>query len=216
MTHIPQEESMKGLFFIIKGQYRKKEPTVVCEDREARSIGGYDPEDETNENWYMVLDNVVFHCCYGGSDLDRAVEVIENMIKKHKTRKSYFQMVCKYTSEDYYEVHYQHKAPLTHEQRNKKAEGRCPRTSPAMKALYKEVFKAYGDYFEDLITEAEDSAYRAIKADKPLNKALKRHKRLNMPKQEEKTSETPFRSSEEQPKKASGMKLKKPRKFGKK
>lgn len=216
MAHITPEESMKGLFFIMKGQYRKKEPFVVCEDRETRAIGGYDPEDEDTNEWYMVYDNVVFHCIHASGNLDKAVEAIETCIKKHKTRKSYFHMVCKYTSEDYYETHYLHHAPLNHDQRTKKAEGRCPRTSPAMKSLYSEVFREYGDYYEDLIREAEESAYRAIKADKPLNKALKRHKRLNMPKQVENTLETPSMKPQDKEKKSSGMKLKRPKKFGKK
>lgn len=214
MAHITPEESMRGLFYIVKGQYSKTEPVVYIEG-EAKHIGGYDPESPNTAEWYRVQDNVVHHCFCCGSDLDKCVEAITRMIKHHKTRKSYFRYVCRVTSEDYYETHYLGRTPLTPEQRNKKAEGRCPRVSPIQKALEDEVFNEYGDYYSALIEEAEDSAYRAIKEDKPFNKGMKRHKKLPKPvsvQEEEEVVETP----QTQKPMSSGVKLKKIKKLGKK
>ena len=217
MAHITQEESMRGLFYIVKGQYSKTEPVVYIEG-EAKHIGGYDPENPNTAEWYRVQDNVVHHCFSCGSDLDKCVEAITKMIKHHKTRKSYFRYVCRVTSEDYYETHYLGHEPLTPEKRAKKAEGRCPRVSPAQKRLEDAVFNEYGDYYSDLIEEAEETAYRAIKEDKPLNKAMKRHKKLtksvSVPEEE-----TPVETPQETQKpvfNTSGMKLKKVKKLGKK
>lgn len=216
MAHITPEESLRGLFYIVKGQYRKKAPTFVNKvTGDVSYIGGYDPDDEETAEWYRVMDNITHHCVYCGSDLDSAVECVEKMIKHHKTRKHYFHYVCRVTSEDYYETHYLGRTPLTPEQRSKKAEGRCPRVSPIQKALEDEVFNEYGDYFSALIEEAEDSAYWAIKEDKPFNKGMKRHKKLPKPvsvQEEEEVVETP----QTQKPVSSGVKLKKIKKLGKK
>lgn len=220
MAHITPEESMRGLFYIVKGQFRKVAPTFVNKvSGDVSYIGGYDPDSDDTEEWYRVLDNVTHHCICCGSDLDKCVESIEMAIKHYKTRKQYFHHVCKVTSEDYYEVHYLGHTPLTPEQRAKKAEGRCPRVSPISKALEEEVFKTYGDYFEDLIKEAEESAYRAIKEDKPFNKGMKRHKKLSKPlstQEEETPVVTQSHTPETQKPVSSGVKLKKVKKLGKK
>lgn len=219
MAHITPEESLRGLFYIVKGQYRKKAPTFVNKvTGDVSYIGGYDPDDEETVEWYRVMDNITHHCVYGGSDLDSAVECVEKMIKHHKTRKHYFHYVCRVTSEDYYETHYLGHEPLTPEKRAKKAEGRCPRVSPAQKRLEEAVFNEYGDYYSDLIEEAEETAYRAIKEDKPLNKAMKRHKKLtksvSVP-EEETPAETP-QETQKPVFNTSGMKLRKIKKIGKK
>ena len=104
MAHITPEESMRGLFYIVKGQYSKTEPVVYIEG-EAKHIGGYDPESPNTAEWYRVQDNVVHHCFCCGSDLDKCVEAITKMIKHHKTRKSYFRYVCRLTRPDSYETH---------------------------------------------------------------------------------------------------------------
>ena len=66
--------------------------------------------------------------------------------------------MCSITQEEYYEVHYLGHTPLTKEQRDKKAEGRCPRKSPSSKALEIEVLKNYGIYFSDDVERMEDLA----------------------------------------------------------
>lgn len=216
MAHITPEESMRGLFYIVKGQYAKKGDSFVNRvTGDVSYIGGYDPTDESTSEWYRVQDNVLHYCVCCGSDLDKCLKAITNQIKRYKTRKMYFKKVCQLTSEDYYEIHYLGHRPLTPEQRNKKAEGRCPRTSPAQKALEEEVFRAYGDYYSDLIKEAEDIAYEEIKNDKPFNRGMKRHKKLSRPveTQEEKT---PVVEPQENTTPSSGVKLKKIRRLGKK
>lgn len=189
--YISEEESLKGLFYIVKGQYSKKEPSVICRDGETRFIGGYDPEDPNTAEWYRVIDSVTYHCTYCGSSLEGALNNLERMIVKFGTRKKFFQYVCRITSEDYYEVHYLHKTPLTREQKNKKAEGRCPGASPATKMLESAVFKEYGSYFEDLIEEREIRAYKTIREDTPLKKTQKRHRKLSMKSVEQEIPQKP-------------------------
>lgn len=216
MAHITPEESLRGLFYIVKGDYKKKGISFVNKvTGDVNYIGGYDPEDSETTEWYRVLDNITHHCICCGRDFDKCVDAITRMIKHFKTRKQYFKYVCRITSEDYYETHYLGKPPLTPEQRSKKSEGRCPRVSPISKALEDEVYKVYGDYFRDIVEEAEDSAYRAIKADKPFNKGMKRHKKLPKPvsvQEEETVVETP----QTQKPVSSGVKLKRVKKLGKK
>lgn len=214
MSHISKEESLKGLFYIVKGQYRRTSPSVVI-DGETKHIGGYDPDNEDTSEWYRVLDCVTYHCICAGSSFDKCLEAIRRMIVHHKTRKSYFRYVCKVTSEDYYEVHYLGHRPLNHEQRTKKAEGRCPRTSPAQKKLEEAVFNAYGDYYRDVIEEVEDEAYEDIKNDKPMMKSKKRFKKLKTPETVEK-EETPVETPKKTPlktKKKTGLVMKKTRKI---
>lgn len=218
MAHITQEESLRGLFYIVRGQYRKKAPVVYPEGEE-KYIGGYDPEDTSNPEWYRVLDNVTYHCICCGSDLDKCLESIKRMIVHCKTRKNYFRYVCKITSEDYYEQHYLGHAPLKPEQRAKKAEGRCPRVSPHQKLMEKAVFDVYGDYYRDMIEEVEDSAYKTIAEDRPFSKGMKRHKKITIATPHGEEKETPkktLKKTEKTTEPSSGMKLKKIKKFGKK
>ena len=184
-----QKEDLRGLFFIVKGQYNKKEPSVMCSDNELRYIGGYDPYDSDTETWYRVLDNTVFHCSYAGSDLAKALKAIKTLILKHKDKKNYFKHISKYTSEDYYEVHYLGHSPLTPEQLQRKAEGRCPRVSSSMKLLTNEVYKEYGDFFSDEIEEMENEAYAEMKSQTPFAKTQRLLKKSGVKKTQD-TTET--------------------------
>lgn len=170
------KEDMRGLFFVIKGQYKKDNSSDgVC-------VSGYDPYAPDTEEWYMVLDNTTFFCVSCGSNLKKVIRGVYNNIVKYKTRKNYFKQVCTITSEDYYEVHYLGQPPLTIEQRNAKMEGKCPRVSPAMKVLYTKIFREYGDFFDDLVREQEDLAYEALKGQTPFKKSkklVKKTKTLN-------------------------------------
>ena len=59
------KEDMRGLFFIVKGQYRKdNDPDGVC-------ISGYDPNSPNTEEWYQVKDHITFHTFACGSDLNK-------------------------------------------------------------------------------------------------------------------------------------------------
>lgn len=170
------KDTMKGLFFIIKGKYQKGvAPSFKNEvSGDTSYIGGYDPYSETTEEWYMLLDTKTFHCIACGSDFNKVLKSVYTVIKKHKgVAKNYFKRISKTTSDDYYETHYLGQRPLTHDQRQKKAEGRCPRVSPVMRCLYEHIYEEYGDFFSDEIEEMEDLAYSELKEEKPINKTKK-------------------------------------------
>ena len=169
-------QDMRGLFFVIKGQYRKGvEPSFHNTARgDVSYIGGYDPTSPHTEEWYMVLDSKTYYCISCGGDLNRVLRGVYNTIRKCKgVAKKYFRSVSQVTSDDYYEVTYLGRRPLTPEERMKKAVGKCPRVSPMMRCVYEKVYEEYGDHFRDLIEEVEDLAYKDIKEDTPLNKSRK-------------------------------------------
>lgn len=169
-------DSMRGLFFIVKGKHAwKKAPTYTNKvSGEVGHIGGYDPYDDDTEEWYNVMDRKCYHTIYSGGDKDRAVDAIRKCIVRHKgVAKSYFREVSKYTSDDYYEVHYLGHAELTPDKRAKKCEGRCPRTSPIMQDMYRNIDSMWGDYYQDLIEQAEDTAYNELVDERPVNKSRK-------------------------------------------
>lgn len=162
-----KKEDMRGLFFIVKGQYK------TDNSKDGVCVSGYDPEDPNTKEWYMLVDNVTFRCFACGSDLNKVIGGVSRVIFKFKTRERYFKHVCKVTSEDYYEVHYRGRRPLTHDEIVKKAEGKCPRVSPAMKALYSKIYSCYGDYYSDLVKVEEDKAYKELKEQTPFHKSKK-------------------------------------------
>ena len=168
-------EDLRGVFFIVKGQYRKGvAPSFVNRaTNETSWVGGYDPHSDATEEWYMCLDRITFQCCGCGSDLKKVAHGVYTQIIKYKDLKHYLHHISKTTSDDTYEVKYLGHAPLTHDQRVKKAEGRCPRVSPPMRCLYEEIYNNFGNYYEDLVEEMEDLAYSEIKDKTPFRKAKK-------------------------------------------
>lgn len=169
-------DDMRGLFFIVKGQYKKgAEPSFLNNaSNEISYIGGYNPESENTVEWYMLMDCKTFNCIACGSDPNKLVKGVYNVIKKYKgVAKKYFKYISDTTSDDYYEVHYLGKRPLTREERAKKAEGRCPRISPVMRCLYEAIYSEYGDYYREEIEEMEDLAYEDLKEEKPIHKTKK-------------------------------------------
>lgn len=182
-------DTMKGLFFIVKGQYRKSVAPSFVNDAtgEVSYVGGYDPSSSDTENWYMCIDKVTYHCTSCGSDLNKVLKSVYNMIMKYKgSAKKYFKYVSDTTSDDYYETHYLGHPELTPDRRAKKAEGRCPRTSPAMRCLHNAVYEYYGDFFSDQVQEMEDQAYsdleEVIRESKLINKTKKRLSKVNIQK----------------------------------
>lgn len=167
---------MRGLFFIVRGQYSKgAEPSFVNSvTGDVNYIGGYDPYGEDTPNWYMLLDKETFNCVACGSDFDKVVKGVYRVIKNYKgVAKNYFRHISKVTSDDYYETHYLGRKPLNHDQRVKKAEGRCPRVSPAMMELYKHIYEEFGDYYEEEVQVMERLAYDELEEGKMQNKAKK-------------------------------------------
>lgn len=194
ITH--EGDSMRGLFFIIKGQHSKAEPSFMNrETGEVNYIGGYDPYSKDTVEWYMVMDKITFHCFSCGSDLNKVLKAVHTIIYKYKgSAKKYFKHISDISSDDYYETHYLGRTPLNHDQRVKKAEGRCPRVSPAMREMYKSIYSEYGDFYKEQIEEMEDLAYSDLeewkKANNPLNKTKKRMEKTKIKKtvvMEEKT-----------------------------
>lgn len=170
------KDDMRGLFFIVKGQYKKgvRPSFVNSVSGDVSYIGGYDPYNPNTENWYMLLDCKTFHCVACGCDLEKVLKSVHTVIVKSKgVGKRYFKHVSSITSDDYYEVHYLGRRPLTPEQRAKKAEGRCPRVSPIMRCLYEHIYEEYGDFFSDEIKKMEDLAYKDLKESTPVNKSRK-------------------------------------------
>ena len=169
-------DDMRGLFFIVKGQYREgATPSFVNKaNNETNYLGGYDPCDEDTEEWYMLLDCKTFHCVSCGSKFDKVLKGVYNTIIKYKgVAKKYFKHVSSITSDDYYETHYLGHTPLTPEKRAKKAEGRCPRVSPQMRCLYERIYNEYGDFFSAEIEKMEDLAYSELVEERPYKKSKK-------------------------------------------
>lgn len=194
-------DSMRGLFFIVKGQYaRGVEPSFMnTAKNEVSHIGGYNPYSKETHNWYMLLDCKTFHCIACGSDFNKVVKGVYTVIKRYKgDAKKYFKHISDTTSDDYYETHYLGRTPLTPEQRANKAEGKCPRVSPVTRCVYERVYEEYGDYYSDEIEEMEDLAYSELKEEKPIHKTkklmakTKTHKKLvkTTPKEETVTEVT--------------------------
>lgn len=193
-----ESDTMKGLFFIVKGQYTKGvEPSFINgATNDVSYAGGYDPERPDTSEWYMCLDKVTFQCIACGSNLDKVLKSVYTTIMKYKgNAKRYFKHVSDTTSDDYYEVHYLGRSSLTSEQRSKKAEGRCPRTSPPMRCLYNAVYGWYGDFFSRQVKEMEDQAYsdleEVIRESRPINRTRKIMKKTPVKKVEMETPQTP-------------------------
>lgn len=174
------KEDMRGMFFILKGQYNAKQ-----------GMESLDPENENTEEWYEAMDNVVFNTIACGSSLDKCVRAVETCIKKHGTREEYFRTLSEFTTEDYYQVHYKGQAPFTTEQlHDMMGNGMRARTSPATKELMKEAYDRYGYEYEELIAEAEDRAYQSTRFSTPLQRtqkiALKRTEKTIQPRKDTK------------------------------
>ena len=209
---ITEKDTMRGLFFIVKGQHHKGvEPSFVNKATgEVSYIGGYNPYDTNTEEWYMLLDSKTFYCIACGSNFKKVLRGVYTTIKRHKgVAKNYFRHISKVTSDDYYETHYLGHAPLTQKQAEKKADGRCPKVSAPMRCLYERVYSEYGDFFSEDVEEMEALAYLELVEEKPFNKNRKKLERtkslkLNMEKKE--VAEIPTPKKLVKPKVKIGMK----------
>jgi hypothetical protein len=145
-------EDMRGLFYIVRGQYRRNKGIKFFNDisQDYQHIGGYDPEDTTNEEWYMLVDSETFSTLACGSDLNRVVKCAGLYIRKYKTRDKYLKMI---KSLEY-----------------------PPLPSPVMRRLQEEVYKHYGDYYEDLIDEEVGNTYEEVR-DEMVNPLFKKAKK---------------------------------------
>lgn len=175
-------EDMRGLFVILKGQYRKGVGECVTNrvTGDTMWLGGYDPDSPDTEEWYMLMDRerYVGFCC--GSSLEKCLQGVYNNIRKYKTRKRYMKVLDK--------IENGHQSPI-------------------MLEHYKIIDREFGFYYQDQIEEMEDKAYKDIKEDDPVLKARKRarrHSTLHLAKRD--TTKTPETTPEVTLKHLSGKK----------
>lgn len=145
-------EDMRGLFFIVKGQYRKGEGKKVVNDvsGDYMWLGGYDPtlKDTPSTRWYMCLDRETYTVVCCSSSLEKVLGSVKHLITKHKTR-----------------GHYLHSLGDT-------------KTPPITAELFRAIDNEFGDYFRERVEEMEDLAYEVIKDNDPVLRARKRTKTL--------------------------------------
>lgn len=142
--------SMRGLFVIVKGQYSKTAPAVECRDGESRFIGGYDPANKDTTEWYQLMDRVTFETISCGSSL------------KQMTNRLTKTIVLFNNDMDAYLSHFNN----TYEDDAGKVSRRVT-VSPITRMMMEKVMDLYGDYYDDLIEEAEELAIKELANNKP-------------------------------------------------
>lgn len=142
-----QQEDLRGLFFIVKGQYRHHiGPTFYNSASETEQcLGGYNPEDTNTKEWYMLMDNVDYHCICCGADFEEVLRGVYSVIKRYKTKERYLHTI---------------------RERSVSA-----KVSKPMRCLYKAVYDTYGDYYLEEIKEMEDKAYSSGVFKSPLERS---------------------------------------------
>ena len=141
---------MRGLFFIIRGGFvDRKKPSVYNEVRKDYVfIGGYNPTDTTNEDWYQVIDNELYtvHCCCGS--LEKALRCIYNLVVKYKTKEVFLE----------------------------KSQENAPKQAGVIYEDHKLLEEHYGEHFSAEISEVVDSAYKYLWNNRPSIKAANKTK----------------------------------------
>ena len=148
-------EDLRGVFFIVKGQY-KHHTTPVFVNKATQSeqcLGGYNPTDPHTKEWYMVLDNIEFNCVACGGDFDTVKRGVYEAITTYKTKERYL-----------------------HAQKRKQGN----KVSAPMRCLYEHVYKEFGDYYEDTVEEQEDLAYSSGVFKTPLQRSKDIQKKLKV------------------------------------
>lgn len=136
---------MRGLFFIVKGQYSKgARPSVVNTSGDVSYLGGYNPLSDDTKEWYQVIDNTTFNCVACGGDLDSVLRSLSNLIKKHKgSLKRYLKFMKHYSTG----------------------------VSPSMREFYKHLYEEYGDFFSDIVCGVVEKAYEDLVVETPVNRS---------------------------------------------
>lgn len=171
------DKGLEDIFYITKGQYLKQSPQVEIEG-EMKFIGGYNPENKNTIDWYRVLDNKTFFTLCAGPSLEKCLDVLTKTVKQVKTVEGYYEYLATFTTEDYWQVNYLGETPLTPEEAKEVAstEGKQMRTGRVQKAYESEIFKAYGDFYDEEVKEAVRKGLE--ETEKP--KVLKKVKRLKL------------------------------------
>ena len=141
---------LRDFFYIIRGGFvDRKKPSVYNKVREDYVfIGGYNPKDTTNENWYQVLDNETFtvHCCC--SSLEKALRCIYNLVVRYKTKERFLF----------------------------KAQENAPKQAGVIYEDHHLIYEHYGEHFSTEISEVVDSAYKHLWSNRPIVKAANKTK----------------------------------------
>lgn len=183
LKKMKNEETLKGLFFIVKGQYHSED-----------GVESHNPDGPLCSEWYVLMDNVVFNTVACGSSLTKILRSLENTLRKYKTRKDYFKMLDAFTTEDYYRTTYEGLPPYTELQLKNLRSGRRTRVSQPMKELYREVFNTYGDYYSEEVHEVEEKVYNSTQFQTPLERSKKLQKKGTLKKVPKRTIPKPQKS----------------------
>lgn len=138
-------DDMRGLFFIVKGQYSKGvEPKFINSvSGDDMFIGGYDPESPFTAEWYMLMDKHTYTVVCCGSDINKVVKGVYTLIKKFKgNTKKYLRQI----------------------------EESDTKMSKVMVCMYEHIYQQYGDYYRDIVEKQEERAFSELKEDRPVFK----------------------------------------------
>lgn len=162
-------QDLRGVFFIMRGKFKKASPTVTDKEGNTFYLGGYNPEDTTNDEWYMLIDKNTMACLSAGSNFNNVLHTLEEYIRRFKTQKNYYRWWCSFVECDYYTKHFGPLVPV---------EGSSSVRSTGVGyntfVLRKGVYDLWGNYYSAPIKEAEDRAYEEYHS---ANSAFKRNKK---------------------------------------
>lgn len=145
-------EDLRDVFVVIKGQYAKRGDKFFNEvSGDYNYIGGYDPENSSTSEWYMLVDTTTYTTLACGSNLEKVVGCAKKYITKYQTLDRYQKML-----------------------RSLEYSGK---PSPIHARLMKEVCDTYGGYYRHLITGVEDSAYEQVREEN-INRSFKKAKKV--------------------------------------
>lgn len=147
MVELNSTEDMRGLFMVVKGHYKKSGMLWKCSDGVERYLGGYDPEDDSNEEWYQLMDKVNYVTVSCGSDLTRILEGAKNLIVKYKNDRTLY--LSKHQKNDSYE-----------DEGGKK--NKRVLVSPTTASLMEGVREHYSWYYDDMLAKYEDMAIKEL------------------------------------------------------
>lgn len=156
--------TMKGLFFIVKGQYRKDtSPRVTNEDGKTYSLGGYDPECEDTVEHYQLMDNITFKCLSCGT-LNDVLKSLERIVKRHKGKVEHYLKGVKKL------------APVSHSEL----------------FIRQHVYEEYGDYYEYEVSEVVDRVLKGL-VNQNYKRAKRLVKTIKTPNSEDRVKKSTFK-----------------------
>lgn len=128
-------DDLRGMFFIVKGQYEKGVvPSVISKVTGGEVfLGGYDPSNDNTAEWYMALDKVTYHCICCSGDFEMIKRGIVNAITRYKTKENYLMQL--------------------------KMRGEYEDVSKPMRFVYDMVYSYYGNYYSEVVSDLEEEAY---------------------------------------------------------